>query len=1704
MGEKKHDDPFVVTASHHDMLASVLGSKDEAMRSIVYSYKHGFSGFAAMLTESQAEEIAGNVNPNIYHQAHTTRSWDFLGLNYYEQSGLLKKANYGEDVIVGVIDSGIWPESESFNDSGYSSVPTRWKGKCQTGMAFNATSCNRKIIGARWYSGGIQDESLKGEYLSPRDANGHGTHTASTIVGGQVWNASHKRGGLAAGSAHGGAPRARVAVYKACWGAAGGGISCSNAAVLAAIDDAINDGVDVLSLSIGGPVEYLSSRHAVARGIPVVFSAGNDGPTPQTVGSTLPWVITVAASTIDRTFPTVISLGNKEKLVGQSLYYKATAKSGKFEMLVDGGFSCDKETLALINVTGKIVLCSAPLQAKLNPPRLMLPAIIGDVANAGAAGLIFAQYTVNILEDLDACNGSMPCVLVDYEIANRIRSYVASTRMPVVEVSPAMTVVGSGVLSPRVAAFSSRGPSTLFPGILKPDIAAPGVSILAALGDSYEFMSGTSMACPHVSAVVALLKMVHPDWSPAMIKSAIVTTDPREYAKFYNCSINPKDECKSYMRQLYQLNLPSIVVPDLKYSVTVWRTIINVGVAEATYHAMLEAPVGMTMSVEPSVIKFTNGGSRSVTFKVTFTTRQRVQGGYTFGSLTWQDGITHSVRIPIALYIVYMGEKKHDDPSVVTASHHDTLTSVLGSKDGAMKSIVYSYKHGFSGFAAMLTESQAEELARLPEVISVKPNTYHQAQTTRSWDFLGLNYNEQSGLLKKAKNGEDVIVGVIDSGIWPESRSFDDNGYSPVPARWKGKCQTGAAFNATTGCNRKIIGVRWYSGGIPDENLKGEYMSARDLGGHGTHVASTIVGGQVRNVSHRQGGALAAGTARGGAPRARVAVYKVCWGLRAQCGGAAILAAIDDAMNDGVDVLSLSIGGAGEHYETLHAVARGIPVVFGGGNDGPTPQIVRNTVPWVITVAASTIDRAFPTVISLGNNKKFVGQSLYYNATASSTKFQMLVDGSSCDTQTLASINITSKVVLCSPPSLMPPRLSLGDIIGRVIKAGANGLIFVQYSVSNALDFLNACSRASVPCVLVDYEITRRIESYMTSTSTPMVKVSSAMTVVGSGVLSPRIAAFSSRGPSSLFPGILKPDIAAPGVSILAAVGDSYELKSGTSMACPHVSAVVALLKMVHPDWSPAMIKSAIVTTASVTDRFGMPIQAEAVPRKVADPFDFGGGHIEPNKAIDPGLVYDIDPSHYTKFFNCTLPEAEDDCESYMEQIYQLNLPSIAVPNLKDSVTVWRTVTNVGEAEATYHAALEAPVGMTMSVEPSVITFTRGGSRSVTFKVTFTTTQRVQGGYTFGSLTWLDGNTHSLYIVYMGEKKHDDPSVVTASHHDALTSVFGSKDEAMKSIVYSYKHGFSGFAAMLTESQADELARTISQLQRNKEQQQLSYACLWVQESLATVNVTGKIVLCYAPLEAAATSSPNPAFGTAAIGIAKGGAKGLIFAHQRTNIFDDLENCNKILPAGCMMVDFEIAAIIASYLNSTRKTVAKISRAVTVVGNGVLAPRVAAFSSRGPSIDFPGILKPDVAAPGVSILAAVGDSYKFMSGTSMACPHVSAVAALLKSVHPDWSPATGGETLCSPASVTDRFGMPIQAEGVPRKVADPFDFGGGHIDPDKSVDPGLVYDIDPKEYTKFFNCTLGPKEDCESYVGQLYQLNLPSIAVPDLKDSITV
>lgn len=219
---------------------------------------------------------------------------------------------------------GIWPESESFNDEAMGPIPSHWKGVCQVGEHFNSTNCNKKIIGARWFIKGMTNQTKRlihangsTEFLSARDGIGHGTHTASTAAGYFVGKANYI--GLASGLARGGAPLAHLAIYKACWGMSVGG--CTDADVLKAFDKAINDGVDVLSISLGINIPLFSyvdqrdtisigSFHANAKGIIVVCSAGNDGPISQTISNTAPWLITVAATTIDRAFPTAITLGN--------------------------------------------------------------------------------------------------------------------------------------------------------------------------------------------------------------------------------------------------------------------------------------------------------------------------------------------------------------------------------------------------------------------------------------------------------------------------------------------------------------------------------------------------------------------------------------------------------------------------------------------------------------------------------------------------------------------------------------------------------------------------------------------------------------------------------------------------------------------------------------------------------------------------------------------------------------------------------------------------------------------------------------------------------------------------------------------------------------------------------------------------------------------------------------------------------------------------------------------------------------------------------------------------------------------------------------------------------------------------------------------------------------------------------------------------
>ncbi|XP_010470055.2 PREDICTED: subtilisin-like protease SBT3.9 isoform X1 [Camelina sativa] len=714
------------------------------------------------------------------------------------------------------------------------------------------------------------------------------------------------------------------------------------------------------------------------------------------------------------------------------------------------------------------------------------------------------------------------------------------------------------------------------------------------------------------------------------------------------------------------------------------------------------------------------------------------------------------------VYVVYLGKKTHDHPESVTESHHQLLRPLLGSKKEVHDSIVYSYRHGFSGFAAKLTESQAQQISQLPEVVHVIPNTLYELTTTRTWDYLGLSPGTSKSLLHKANMGSQVIVGVIDTGVWPESEMFNDKGYGPIPSRWKGGCVSGELFNASIHCNKKLIGAKYFVDGLVAEvgvlntTENPEYLSPRDFNGHGTHVASTIGGSFLPNVSYL---GLGRGTARGGAPGVYLATYKACWS-QIGCSDADLLKAIDQAIHDGVDVLSLSLGPTEIplNLETdvnlfamglFHAVAKGIHVVASAGNNGPAAQTIANVSPWILTVAATTLDRSFPTAITLGNNITTLGQAIFAGPELGSVDLtypERPLSGDCAELRANPNKTIQGKVVLCFTADLNPTSMAVVNAITAVSNAGGLGVIIARNPTHSLIP------TRIFPCVTVDFELGTDILFYIRSTRSPIVKIHASRTLVSHHVAT-KVATFSSRGPNSISPAILKPDIAAPGVNILAANRTGVVMRSGTSMATPVVSGVVVLLKSLYPHWSPAAIRSAIVTTAWKTDPSGEPIFADGSSHKLADPFDYGGGLVNPEKAARPGLIYDMTIDDYVLYLCSTyynnvsvsqILEKKTVCPKPTRSVLDLNLPSITIPNLKDEVTLTRTVTNVGPLNSIYKVMIDPPIGVSMTVTPYTLEF-NSTTKNVSFKVRVSTTHKVNTGYYFGSLTWTD-SVHNVVI----------------------------------------------------------------------------------------------------------------------------------------------------------------------------------------------------------------------------------------------------------------------------------------------------------------------------------------------------------------------
>ncbi|KAL5733136.1 hypothetical protein ACOSQ2_032828 [Xanthoceras sorbifolium] len=692
-------------------------------------------------------------------------------------------------------------------------------------------------------------------------------------------------------------------------------------------------------------------------------------------------------------------------------------------------------------------------------------------------------------------------------------------------------------------------------------------------------------------------------------------------------------------------------------------------------------------------------------------------------------------------FIVYMGSKATGQIST-SALHMSMLRQVAGRNFGP-ESLLYNYRKSFDGFVVKLTEEEAKKMAGMSGVVSVFPNRNLKLHTTKSWDFMGFSQQVERAITTES----DIIIGVIDTGIWPESESFNDTGFDPPPTKWRGTCQVSA--NLT--CNNKIIGARYYRSNrtfSPDD-----IPSPRDSNGHGTHTASTAAGNLVSMTSVY---GLGQGTARGGVPSSRIAVYKVCWSDT--CREADILAAFDDAIADGVDIISVSIGGSTplDYFDdsiaigSFHAMRNGILTSISAGNDGPSLSTISNFAPWYLSVAASTIDRNFSTKVQLANNISFEGTSI--NTVDLTNTMYPLIYGGDAPNITGGFSNTSSS--FCAEDSLdrnlVKGKIVLCDILDDgegPFFAGAVGAV-MQGDTSR-----DSATNFPLPTSYVNKADGSKILTYIRSNSNATATIFKS--TQGIDTLAPYVVSFSSRGPNPITLDILKPDITAPGVNILAAwtplnsvsevKGDNrfvpYNMISGTSMSCPHATAVAAYIKSFHPTWSPAAIKSAIMTTATSMSTAKNP-EAE---------FGYGSGHINPLKAVNPGLVYDAGPIDYIRFlcgqaYSTTLLRLvtgdNSTCDATPDAtVWDLNYPSFAVSTFPSetnfSRTFMRVVTNVGSPVSTYRASvMTVPAGLRIQPNPSVLSFTSLGQQ---LSFTLTVEGTVVDPIVSASLVWDDG-----------------------------------------------------------------------------------------------------------------------------------------------------------------------------------------------------------------------------------------------------------------------------------------------------------------------------------------------------------------------------
>ncbi len=639
----------------------------------------------------------------------------------------------------------------------------------------------------------------------------------------------------------------------------------------------------------------------------------------------------------------------------------------------------------------------------------------------------------------------------------------------------------------------------------------------------------------------------------------------------------------------------------------------------------------------------------------------------------------------------------------VVRRERDAVAAIRSAIPGA--DVYGRYRLAYGGVALRVRSDRIGRLLRVPGVVAVQRDHLEQPQTSVTPQFLGAPDVWRS-LGGQSVAGENVIVGVLDTGVWPENPGFRDPGIDPAPGDYQCEFGDGSRLlGPTFECNDKLIGahamLRTYMrfvGALPGEFCDNRTLecSARDADGHGTHTSTTAAGSPVDSAPIF---GIERGPISGVAPGAHVIGYRVC--LTLGCFNSDSIRAVQRAIRDGIDVINFSIGGGDAYTDPvevafLDAYAAGISVNASAGNSGPGAQTVEHGGPWVTTVGASTSPRWFMTTLFLsdgdGDTLTLRGATVTHGVR--STRVALAEDLPGYNDPTCSSVirdgAADGLVVACRR----------GGASGRVFKghnvANANGAGMILYNSTNEDLFTD---NHWVPTVHIEGpKNANRFLAFMQGGDVTAHWRTGQPTAIRPDVMT----TFSSRGPLADF---IKPDVTAPGIQIVAGnspqpasttdssvPGENFQAIAGTSMSSPHSAGVSALVKAAHPDWTPGQIKSALMTSAvqDVLKEDG---------RTPADPFDMGAGSIRADRAVDAALTFDVSAEAYAASGPDPLSRID------------LNLPSINAPVMPGSVTTTRTATNVSGQTLSFEVTTSA-TGGEIRVQPSAFSLAAGESRS--------------------------------------------------------------------------------------------------------------------------------------------------------------------------------------------------------------------------------------------------------------------------------------------------------------------------------------------------------------------------------------------------------